>query len=77
MFTCSYTGWVVEWIERSPRNREVAGSSPGRANPKVLIKIGTDCFLARRSAIGDNTRTGWPGDRINRLVGLIVTLYTV
>ena len=25
------TGWVVEWIERSPRSREVAGSSPGRA----------------------------------------------
>ena len=28
--------WVAEWSERSPRNGEVAGSSPGRAITKAL-----------------------------------------
>ena len=27
---------MAEWIERSPRSREVAGSGPGRAKPKAL-----------------------------------------
>ena len=30
------TGWVAEWIKRSPRSREVAGSGPGRAKSKAL-----------------------------------------
>ena len=30
------TGWMAEWIERSPRSREVVGSSPGHAKPKAL-----------------------------------------
>ena len=29
------TGAVAEWIERLPRSREVAGSSPGCTKPKV------------------------------------------
>ena len=29
------TGAVAEQIERLPRSREVVGSSPGRAKPKV------------------------------------------
>ena len=30
------TGCVAEWIDRSPRSREVAGSGPGGAKPKAL-----------------------------------------
>ena len=32
----STSGCVAEWLERSPRSREVVGSGPGRAKPKTL-----------------------------------------
>jgi len=34
-YSLLHTGAVAEWIERLPRSREVAGSSPGRTKPKV------------------------------------------
>ena len=33
------TGCVAEWIEPSPRSREVEGSSPARAKPKALTLV--------------------------------------
>ena len=46
------TVWMGEYIERLPRSREVAGSIPGRAQPKALKLVDpTGYFLARRSAL--------------------------
>ena len=39
MFSFSYkisTAAVAQWLERSPREREVVGSIPDRVTPKTL-----------------------------------------
>ena len=40
---------VAQWLERSPREREVVGSIPDRVIPR-RYENGTRCFLAWRSA---------------------------
>ena len=42
-------GMVAQWLERSPHEREVVSSNPGRVIPKTYNN-GTFCLLARRSA---------------------------
>ena len=42
---------MAEWIECSPRSRDVVGLSPDRANPKAI-------------KYDNKTRTGWLGVRI-------------
>ena len=59
---------MAEWIERSPRSREVTGSSPGRAKPKALKLVQVVSSLDAR----DKTRTGGPGVWIFRLGVVIV-----
>ena len=47
MFYYIWTSWVFEHL---PRSRQVTGSSTSRAKLKAF-KIGTACFLARRSEL--------------------------
>ena len=42
---------MTEWIERSPRSREVAGSSPDRAKPNALKQVQVVGFLGGRSTL--------------------------
>ena len=50
-------GWRAEWIELSPRSREVAGSSPGRAKPQAFELV---LVVSSLHAQEDKTRIEWP-----------------